>query len=206
MIDPKIIIGGIVVLVIIFFLSSGSLKFSTSIKPDSSKPQQPEQKTQESTPTTQSKLKTYQNESSGISVEYPENWSIKENPAAGIVVAFGSPKESSSDTFVDNINISTSDISSQPNLTLAKLADSWLKQTESAPSFNLLDRKTTSMAGEEAEQLIYSFAKDGIDVKGMVVITMKNKKAYIVTYTAEAVSYDKFVDVANTISTSLQIK
>lgn len=195
-IDPKLIIGGVIVIIVVavFFVATGNLKFSGSIGD------------KQTSTTPSSTTKTYENQTYGMKLEYPEGWSIKESPAAGIIVAFGSPKESSNDKFVDNVNISNADLSSKPNVTLTQLADSWLKQTGSALSFKLQDRKSTTLAGEAAEQLVYTFNNNGVDVKGIVTITMKNNMAYIVTYTAEQTSYDKFVSAANTIATSLQVK
>lgn len=202
-IDPKIIIGGVIVAVVAFFVATGNFKFSGSVgnkqtsttpAPGQSIPSQPSSTT-----------KTYENQTYGMKLEYPDGWSMKENPASGIIVAFRSPKENSSDKFVDNVNVSNADISSKPNMTLMQLTDSWLKQTESAPSFKLQDRKSTTLAGEAAEQIVYTFTSNGMDLKGMVVITMKNKMAYIITYTAEKTSYDKFENAANTIVSSLQV-
>ncbi|MDP3973756.1 MAG: PsbP-related protein [Candidatus Daviesbacteria bacterium] len=208
-IDPKLIIGAVVIgAIVVFFIATGNFKFSASVNN-----QQASTSSQSSTETSSSqkeepsvpKTKTYTNSTYGLSLEYPEGWSMRENPAAGIVVAFGSPKESSDDKFVDNVNVSFTDLSSKGDLTLEQLTDAWLKETESAPDFNLLDRKSTSTAGEAAEQLVYSYNSKGMDTKGMVVITKKGEMAYIVTYTAEQTSYDNFVDAANTVVTSLRI-
>ena len=209
-IDPKLIIGAVVIgAIVVFFIATGNFKFSASVNNQQTSTSS-QTSTETSTPTKEEpsapKTKTYTNSTYGLSLEYPEDWSMKENPATGIVVAFGSPKESSDDKFVDNVNVSFTNLSSKDALTLDQLADAWLKETEnSAPTFKLLDRQHTSVAGETAEQLVYSFSNKGMDMKGMVVITMKNKMAYIVTYSAEEGSYDKFVDAANTMVSSLKL-
>ncbi|MBI4059347.1 DcrB-related protein [Candidatus Microgenomates bacterium] len=158
--------------------------------------------------TSQLSTKNYQSAKYGLTLKYPEGWSMKENPAADIVVAFGSPKESSKDKFVDNINISIINLAPQPSLkTVKQAADQWIRQTTvSYPSLKLLTRKPSTMTGQTAEELIYTISSQGFNLKGMVVITIKNKMAYIMTYSAESASFDKFVDAANTVTTSLQVK
>lgn len=142
-------------------------------------------------------------------MEYPEGWSIRENPSAGVIVAFGSPQESSSDTFVDNVNVSVSDFSSKPDMTLNEVSDLWQKQVKedlAGETLELLETKPDTLAGQDAKRLVYTYSRQEKDIKGMVVITLKNKKAYIVTYTAEEKSFNKFENAANTVATSLQVK
>lgn len=211
-VNPVLIaVGGIIVVIIAISVASGALKFEGSISKTSDKPQttsetpskQPDEPKEESAAST----KTYNK--SGISVDYPEGWIVRENPSAGVIVAFGSPKESEADTFVDNVNVSTSDLSSKADITLDQVATLWQKQTEedmaAGGTFKVLETKSDQLVGEDAKRLIYTYSKEGIDIKGMVVIALKDKKAYIVTYTAEEKSFDKFLNVANTIVSSLQV-
>lgn len=212
-ISPILIGVGVVVLLIIFFSATGILK--TNFKVSRNDQYQPEQqvappkdsqKSESEEP--QSQLKSYSNKNEGLRLQYPADWSIKENPAAGVIVAFGSPKESSSDTFVDNVNVSVADLSSKPDTTLNEVSDLWQKQTEAdlpAGAFKLSEIKPAKLAEQDAKQMVYTYSKEGKDIKGMVVIALKDKKVYIVTYTAEKASYDNFEDAANTIVSSLQV-
>jgi len=196
-----VVVGAAIALLVV----SGALKLEGKVSKSENKPSsvQPSEATKgEPTPET----KTYQNDSLNLGLEYSAAWSIKENPAAGVVVAFGSPKESNDDQFVDNINLSTTDISSKPNMASAQLTDSWIKQSESAPSFSLLDRKPTTLAGESADQLIYTISNQDKSLKGMVIIGVKNKISYVITYTAEQSSFDKFLNAANALASSLKVK
>jgi len=183
-----VVVGAAIALLVV----SGALKLEGKVSKSENKPSsvQPSEATKgEPTPET----KTYQNDSLNLSLEYSAAWSIKENPAAGVVVAFGSPKESNDD-------------SSKPNMTSAQLTDSWIKQSESAPSFSLLDRKPTTLAGESADQLIYTISNQDKSLKGMVIIGVKNKTSYVITYTAEQSSFDKFLNAANALASSLKVK
>lgn len=208
MVDPKIIISGIVILVVIFFLATGSLKFSASIKKN---PTQPAEQTNQNQPSatsaeeTKAKPKTYQNEKYGLSLEYPANWSLKENPAPSYIAGFYSPKEDASDTYDESLGVKAIDTSSQPNITLQEVADMWENQTKKAESsFIVTDRKSSTIVGESAKDILYTFKNQGIDGKGMVRIALKNKTTYIFQYNAAEKSYDKFLPDIETILASVK--
>lgn len=196
-------------LLVVLGLASGALKFEGRISREGQTPvAQPEPPATEQ-PAALPATQTYENASLGMTLAYPEGWSVKENPAAGVVVAFGSPKESASDTFVDNVNVSVSDLSSQPALTLDAIVDLWRKQTEGdlpAGAFRLTEIKPTTLAGVAAKRLVYAYSLQGRELKGLVVIARKGDKAYVITYSAEKASYDKFVSAANTLVNSFQVK
>lgn len=213
-VNPVLIaVGGIILIVVVISIASGALKTSFKVtKSDRYSPEQqvaPPTGSQESkSEESESQLKSYSNKNEGLTLQYPGDWSIKENPAAGVIVALGSPQESSSDTFVDNVNLSVSDFSSKPAMTLDQVSGLWQKQTEedlATETFKLSQIKPDTLAGQDAKRLVFTYSLEGKDIKGVVVITLKDKKAYIVTYTAEKASYDKFEDAANTIISSLQV-
>ena len=62
-------------------------------------------------------FKTYLNETDGIQISYPRTWEVKEHPAENVFVAFLSPKDNALDTFTENVNVSTFDMSKQPHST-----------------------------------------------------------------------------------------
>lgn len=203
-IDPKIIIGGIVVLVVIFFVATGNFKFSASVK-DSNKPASNAE--EQPTPEVKSKPKTYQNEANGFSLEYPENWNIKENPSKEYLVAFYSPKENSSDDYTEFLGIKAVDIPSKSDSTLLEIADLWENQTRDASkdtAFSVTDRKSASVSGAEAKDIEYSAKFEGEDMKGMVRITLNAGKAYIFQYNAKANAYDKFLPDVESILDSVK--
>lgn len=203
-IDPKIIIGGIIALVVIFFIATGSFKFSASVKPNPNQPSK-QQEQQTPTPAPESKPKTYQNETNGISLEYPASWSLKENPAKSYIAGFFSPKEGNSDNYLESLGLKAVDISSQPNITLQEAADLFENQTkQDEKSFVVSDRKSSTVAGENAKDIIYTFKNKGDNGKGMARITLKNKKAYIFQYNALEKDYDKYLPDIETILTSVK--
>lgn len=156
----------------------------------------------------QQTLQTYQNEQEGISIGYPGDWRLQENPGSGVLASFSSPKETPEDQFVENANLSITNLSSQPDMTLEELADLWLEQSSAdfpSGSLNLEKRSQAALAGLPAIQMIYSFQEPDIRIKGMAVTAIGNGNAYIFTYTAEEKSYDKFLKNINQILESVKI-
>lgn len=207
MIDPKIIIGGIVVLVVIFFLATGNFKFSASVKDSGESSPATEENTtvEQPTPAPTSKPKTYQNEANGFSLEYPADWSLKENPAQGYIAGIIAPKESSSDTYQENLLIKAISTASQPNITLQELTDSWENQTTKAESsLVIVDRQDVNLGGEQAKSLTYTFTNQGDNGKGMAQITLKNNKAYIFQFNALKKDFDQFLPLIENILSSVK--
>lgn len=206
-VDPKIIIGGIIVLVVVFFLATGSFKFSASVK-DSDKSEPPTEvntQTEQPTPISTPKPKTYQNEANSFSLEYPADWSLKENPAQGYIVGVIAPKESTSDTYQENLLIKAINTSSQPNITLQQLADSWENQTTKAESsLVIVDRQDVSLGEEQAKSLTYTFTNQDDNGKGMAQITLKNNKAYVFQFNALQKDFEKHLPAIQTILSSVK--
>jgi len=210
-VDPKIIIGGVIALVVVFFIATGNFKFSASVdksvNEDTDKSAVQENQ-QQPVPDIETKPKTYQSAEHGIALEYPATWSLKENPNQQFVAVFRSPKESSSDNFMDFLAIKVIDISSNPDYTLQEIADLWENQTRDESEeeqFNVVDRISTNLAGEETRDILYTAKVDEGNGQGLVRIVLKNNKAYIFQYNAMADSYDKFLPDVEAILSTVRI-
>ena len=196
---PLIIIGVLVVLVVVFFLVTGDFKFSVSTNQPSSQEQSE----------VQSGPKSYVSDMYGFSLEYPGNWSFKNQPSAQYAVAFYSPLESSNDDYRDFLGIKVVDLSPQPDLTLQEIANLWESQTteESAAedNFQVVGRELATLSGEEARDIVFTADLEGDQIKGFARIVLKNSNAYIFEYFAKTGVYDKYlVDIEGILtSTSL---
>lgn len=205
-IDPKIVVGGIIAAVVIFFLATGNFKFSASVK-DNSTQEATQEITQEeqSTPQPTAKPKTYQSEKYEISLEYPASWSLKENPAPTYIAGFFTPKEGNDDNYIESLGVKAIDISSQPNITLQEITDLFENQTKkSEDTFVVIDRQSSTIAGEDTKDLIYTFKDKDNNGKGIARITLKNKTAYIFQYNALESDYDKYLPTVETILASVK--
>ena len=207
-IDPKIIIGGVVALIVIFFLATGKFKFSASRSNQPSSPQTETQtETQSKQPEATSTPKSYQSEQYKFSLEYPGEWSYKEAQGQ-YVAAFFSPSESSPDKYREFLGVKVISIASKPNISLQEASDLWEEQTKAestADNFQVNDRKSSTISGKEAKDLIYTVDIKGIAAKGFVKITMANNNIYIFQYFAETDKYDKFLPDLESIISSVNL-
>ena len=202
-IDPKIIIGGIVILVVVFFLATGKFNFSATVDKNANKPSDQNQQT--TTPTPESKPKTYQDEASGITLEYPADWSLRENTTNDFLAVFSSPKEGSSDNYTEALGIRVVDISSRPSVTLQEIADLWENQTkEATPSLVVTDRTASTLADVDAKEIVYDFKDDKGNGRGMARIALKNNKAYILQFSAAEKDYERYLLIIKTILSSVK--
>ncbi|MBI2315029.1 hypothetical protein HYU93_03165 [Candidatus Daviesbacteria bacterium] len=212
-IDPKIIIGGIVVLVVIFILATGKFNFSASVgdKPSSKTESQTEQvRPEESQPEqTQSPSvpKSYKSDQYSFSLEYPGEWSHKEAQGQ-YVAAFFSPLESSSDTYREFLGVKAISIASIPSSPLELATDLWEKQTVAESKdddFKVVERKSSTISGKEASELVYTVNIEGKAAKGFVKITIANDNIYIFQYFAETDKYEQFLSDIETIISSISL-
>ncbi|MBI4035924.1 hypothetical protein HY383_03160 [Candidatus Daviesbacteria bacterium] len=202
-VDPKIIIGGIIVLVVIFFLATGNFKFSAS-RSNQASPQKAEQKDEQSEQAqTASVPKSYQSSQYKFSLQYPENWSVKEAQGQ-YVAAFFSPEESSSDKYREFLGVKAISTSAKPNITLQEATDLWEEQTKkesTANNFKIIDRKSSTVSAIEAKDLVYTVDIEGIPAKGFVRIVLTDSNIYIFQYFAETDKYEKYLsDIEGIIS------
>lgn len=136
----------------------------------------------------------YENSTYGIKFQFPSNWYKIEILSRDVSdIQFIGPRNAS------DIRPATIDISIWKNLqnemTLdqySKVADNLLKQTYG--TFNTSKWQPTTLGGFSAIQRVFSIKQPFLfDIQGSQIFTIKNNKAYVVTYTAQASKYfDKF--------------
>lgn len=141
-----------------------------------------------------------------VSIQTPKGWTLKENPQPGTQASFLSSKEGEGDKFIENVGLNVSDLSAKPNVTLDEIVKAWTDQSQSEfpDSFKVVSEEKTTLGGVEAVKITYR-AKDEVSaLKGMAIFALKDNKAYILSYSAEEKSFDKFLDGVNQIINSFK--
>ncbi len=141
----------------------------------------------------------YENQEFSFALNKPDGWESQEE-VEGTVVAFMSPKESSDDSFQENISISVQD--EDETLTLESYNKAAKKQIPAAlEEGKVIETKKITLAGQGAYSLIYTGKLDGEELKWQAVYSIKDSKPYVVVYTARPESFDKFaVDMSSVVS------
>ena len=191
-----VIIVAVVVIGAVVLSKGGSF----SKKPDSGS--SPAQQTE------QESSSIYSNYDNQFSIKAPNGWSIKENPNPDTQATFFAPKEGQDDKFIENVGLSINDLSAKPEATLDEIVKAWTDQSQSEfpDSFKEISRDKTTLGGIEAVKIIYQ-AKDQLSaLKGMSTFLLKDNKAYILSYSAEEKSFDKFLEGVNQIISSFKFE
>jgi hypothetical protein len=160
-----------------------------------------------------SDILTYQNNSYGIRIQYPANWTKDErdfdpNDNVTDIVAFSSPLTSRLDNFSETLAISMERLSN-PNMTLDEYANSLITDyNKTLTDFKLIDLNTSITLGGDnnlAYGLIYTDREDDINYKTMEIGTIIGNKVYYIEYFAEEKN-SNYVPTIKMMINSLQIK
>ncbi|MCX6742050.1 MAG: PsbP-related protein [Candidatus Pacearchaeota archaeon] len=148
---------------------------------------------------------TYDNSAYGIRITYPSNWEKEEKSTGMVIVEFFSPKESVSDAITENLNVVIEDLSAQP-MTLNEYTNLSIKNIKLYfTDVNMIDSSATTLGGNSAHKVVYTANMGQYNGKFMQVYTIRNNKAYVITYTAQPSTYSYYLDIINQMINSFEI-
>ena len=145
---------------------------------------------------TNSKFVTYDNPTFGVRIQYPSDWgrldlSFLQQSAD---IDFYPLADTS---LAKNVKIQVNNLPSR-NMTLEEYTNSQINPLEE----RLLESNTTTLAGIPGYEIIFTSLQG---LKTMQVWTIKNDKAYIITYVAQEEDYEKELQVAQKMIDSFEI-
>lgn len=153
------------------------------------------------------KLLTYDNPIYGISIGYPQIWTMKENldPITGSLATFISPQEYGSDVFQENLSLSVQNLV-EKNATLAEYTRTSIQEIKLFfPNAEIVEEGNTQLAKRPAHQVVYTGTEEGYSLKRLQIWTVKDNKAYIITYTAENAKYFEYLKTVQKMINSFEI-
>ena len=145
---------------------------------------------------TNSKFVTYDNPTFGVRIQYPSDWgrldlSFLQQSAD---IDFYPLADTS---LAKNVKIQVDNLPSS-NMTLEEYTNSQINPLEE----RLLESNTTTLAGIPGYEIVFTSLQG---LKTMQVWTIKNDKAYIITYVAQEEDYEKELQVAQKMIDSFEI-
>jgi serine/threonine-protein kinase len=145
---------------------------------------------------TNSKFVTYDNPSFGVRIQYPSDWgrldlSFLQDSAD---IDFYPLADTS---LAKNVKIQVINLPSR-NMTLEEYTNSQINPLEE----KLLKSNTTTLAGIPGYEIVFTSVQG---LKTMQVWTIKDDKAYIITYVAKEEDYEKDLQVAEKMIDSFEI-
>jgi hypothetical protein len=155
---------------------------------------------------TTSPFLTYKNPTYRIRIQYPSDWEKLEFNQRNIIVIFRSPPENSSDTKLENLLIQVGNLPSQ-NITLDEIASANINAlNQSLIDFELIELNATTLSGNNpAHKVVYTNREGKDERKTMQVLSIKEDKVYLITYTAEASRYDRYLPTIQKMIDSFRI-
>ena len=188
---------------VLMVLALGMLVFS-GCAPKEVTPTMPETPAKTFTGTITGETKTYSNAAENLEIDYPADWELQEG-FMGTVAVFLSPAESEADLFQENLNIGTQDLSATP-MSLASYTEINVLQIEELiTDSEVLESTSTTLAGNPAHVVVYTGAQGVFTLKWLQVWTIKDNMVYMLTYTAEEASYNKFMSSIEGMINSFKI-
>jgi eukaryotic-like serine/threonine-protein kinase len=158
------------------------------------------------------KMLTYENSTYGIRMQYPSNWQKEENLSSGSdnnsmlvdVVKFISPTKNASDASSESFDLKIDNISDIKPITLAKYANNSIEDLRKDFDIIKLDRNA-SLSNNPAYKLVYTGVEEGVDLQAMLILTIKDDKAYIISYNAEPTKFSYYLPTLEKMIDSFQI-
>jgi serine/threonine-protein kinase len=152
-----------------------------------------------------SKWVHYKNVDYQIQISYPPTWKTLEN-YAGSIVAVYAPPDSPDDQFAENLNIVCEDISSFPELTLEHYSEKGKEiLAKMLTNFSLIKSESTTISNINARTLTFT-ARQGIyRLKFKQTSLIANKRAYVITFSAEEKRFAKYENTGASIINSFRI-
>ena len=151
---------------------------------------------------------TYENPIFGIKILYPANWDKQENSSSSNdnstlidLVAFSPPFKNNSD-IVGKLIVQVDNISNIKPITLANYANNTISDLRQ--DFRVSESNAT-LAGNPAYKIVYTGLEASIDLKAMMVMTIKGDRAYIISYTAEPEKYSYYLPTVQKMIDSFEI-
>jgi hypothetical protein len=163
-------------------------------------------------------LRTYENTAFGASMQYPAVWGaveLKSNPLdrfpGSSVALLTAPLENATDTFREKALLSIQDFSALGNvsaqsMTLAKYTNGSLSGYRNiSDSVTILESNTTTLAGLPAHRIVFTEEAQNQQFKKTQVWTVKDNKAYVITFSAQAPRYDDYLPSIEIMINSLKL-
>ncbi len=149
--------------------------------------------------TTTSATSTTYTSTQGFSITYPSDWGKPQELEDGFV-GFATPTKNESENLnVQVVNLSASD-------TLETVKEDVISNARGYDDFNEIMAHNTTLAGLPAYKIVFTATTDdGDQLKALQTWTVKDGKAYIITYQGATSNYDKHLSAAQKMIDSFQI-
>jgi len=125
----------------------------------------------------------------------------------GTVVLFGSPLESQTDDFSENLNVIVAPLpEGYESITLDELYDIEAVNLQTLlTDHKLISSEKTTIGGNPAYKVISTYKQGRYNLKAQQIFILKNGKEYALTYAGTLEGYPRFLNTAEEMINSFEI-
>jgi hypothetical protein len=150
--------------------------------------------------TTTSPTSTTYTSAKGYSIKYESDWGKPQEQQNGAFVVFLTPANNET----ENLNVQELNLSKTSSL--ASVTEDETSNAQSYDNFTLIEATNTTLSGLSASKIVFTATIDGDQLKVLQTWTVKDGKAYVITYKAAPNNYNTYLSAAQKMIDSLQIK
>lgn len=145
-------------------------------------------------------------EADAYSIQYPLDWIADKSEQLGAELFLFSPKESKGDQFIESINLVVSNLAKENSSFEKYIQQSENELKSMITNYKLLEKESLTNQNGAYQKLIYTGDHNKHKLKFIKYFLMKNKKAYVLTYTGEQSNFDKYSKKVEKIWNSFIVK
>lgn len=138
-------------------------------------------------------------------IVYPSDWELDTSGQSNTALFLFSPLADEKDAFRENVNLIIQDLSQNP-LTM----DQYIKLTEnqiaSMGSMYLQKNDRKKAGNKHFHHLVYSGDHSGFDLVFEQYIWVVNKEAFVLTFTCEEKTRDRYKDIGQKVLNSFRLR
>lgn len=150
--------------------------------------------------------RVYENPAYNFAMAYPADWRVVEG-YMGTVVLMGSPAETPTDKFAENISVYAGKLPPNTAVTLDQYTAANIEQLRKVVGeFKLIKQEKATLAGAPAGTIIYTGRQGVFRLKWRQDYLVVDNVAYVITFTAEEAQYDKYEKTVRTILKSFRLQ
>ncbi len=143
-------------------------------------------------------------EGNGYSLEYPETWILSTDiTAPGLDATIRSPKEYTTDDFLENFNILIQEIGDVTIDDYINISEQQIKTMIPDGHLILSDKKKVN--GRVVVNLIYTGTFSGKSLKCHQYCAIISPNAYVLTFTSDENRYDDYADISERVLSSFKL-
>jgi len=151
--------------------------------------------------TTTSPTSTTYASAKDYSIAYPSDWGKPDEQNNGAAVVFLTPTNNET----ENLNVQVYNLTASD--TLSNITAGIRSEVQDFSNFKLIDAGNATLAGNPAYKIVYTATtSNGNNLKATQIWTVKDGKAYIITYKGAPANYDTHLSAAQKMIDSFQIK